>query len=738
MKKFRIVAHFLFLLVIPSLFAQPCHPSPIHKISEYDSPYPQSSETWLRPTSYDEIIQMLEDIESGALERRYSPMELHKVNEYLSTLAEEGLLPGEWEKEAILEEDIEELLYGQESGIQLATYLGNNQGFHVFPAYMSELSRYDVIQCGKISKAWKKTKQFTKKHKKAIIIGAVIVAVTTVVVVAVVATGGTAAGPIATAATAVAGASADSYSSSHSDESSHEVPKPLPETPLIQTVIEEHKTQIKEQIAQEAFFPSVRTPSVDLSWEETGRVVAPVYAHETFNTLNREYAHHPQFSQELEAIKSSAPSLFPNDTKGSPLEYAHHEIDQKFSSNYASHFSTSNTPNDSALLSYQMRGEKALSLGYYEQANQDFSKVIDLQPNQPLPYLQRSASHFKAGQYEKSIDDFRQYEQMKGDTSLPPTEVQKHFATGLVEGVVESGKGILLFLGDFIIHPIQTSTQTYEAFSQLAALAKNDEWGVIGQALSPDIHTLVTEWDSLTPEQQADLSGHALGKHGADILLPGALAKVTLKCAKGAKELAAVCRNLKLAQETLVLETAAEIGSAAKVGEVIKAAEQSSFLAEELGFTSKELGQLHKAGTLETTLAETYEHLALPMQESIKLFKNAQKNLKVHAKIPLGEEAARRYIHETGIPTFTRPKGIPENYVVRITERGAGMEYVHPENRHLSVRVMPGKSHSPHIHQQKPYVVQMKDGKAFDKFGNLIPHESPKAHIPLDEFIYRE
>ena len=43
------------------------------------------------------------------------------------------------------------------------------------------------------------------------------------------------------------------------------------------------------------------------------------------------------------------------------------------------------------------------------------------------------------------------------------------------------------------------------------------------------------------------------------------------------------------------------------------------------------------------------------------------------------------------------------------------MEYVHPTNNHLRVRVMPGKPHSPFPHQQKPYVVQMKEGKALDK-----------------------
>ena len=66
------------------------------------------------------------------------------------------------------------------------------------------------------------------------------------------------------------------------------------------------------------------------------------------------------------------------------------------------------------------------------------------------------------------------------------------------------------------------------------------------------------------------------------------------------------------------------------------------------------------------------------------------------------------------------------------------MEYIHPKNTHLSVRVMPGKPHSPHPYQQNPYVIQMRDGKAYDRHGNLIPHESSEAHIPINNFIYRE
>jgi len=88
--------------------------------------------------------------------------------------------------------------------------------------------------------------------------------------------------------------------------------------------------------------------------------------------------------------------------------------------------------------------------------------------------------------------------------------------------------------------------------------------------------------------------------------------------------------------------------------------------------------------------------------------------------------------------TFKRPKGIPENYVIRLTDKGGGMIYYQPTNPHLSVRIMPGKPHSQNYYQQKPYVIQMKDGKALDKLGNIVLKDSPEAHIPLKEFIYRE
>mgnify|MGYP001574364856 CR=1 FL=1 len=55
----------------------------------------------------------------------------------------------------------------------------------------------------------------------------------------------------------------------------------------------------------------------------------------------------------------------------------------------------------------------------------------------------------------------------------------------------------------------------------------------------------------------------------------------------------------------------------------------------------------------------------------------------------------------------------------------------------ISIRVMPGKSHSPFPYQQKPYIVQIKDGKTIDKLGNRVSKNAPETYIPIAEFIYR-
>jgi hypothetical protein len=199
--------------------------------------YQQDAEEWVRPNTYDKIIQMLEDLESGELEKRYSPMQLTKVNDYLAILAKEGILPNELEEKMSVEEDTYDLIYGENSVFQLTRYLENNYDYIIIPAVLNVYSGYNIVPCGKIGRAWEETKKFVKKHKKAIIIGAVIAVVVTVVVVAVVvASSSSAVAAAAGAAGAVASpGTSDSSHSESKEESSPVFLAPKETTPPVDT-----------------------------------------------------------------------------------------------------------------------------------------------------------------------------------------------------------------------------------------------------------------------------------------------------------------------------------------------------------------------------------------------------------------------------------------------------------------------------------------------------------------------
>ncbi|MCP5505047.1 MAG: hypothetical protein H7A41_07845 [Chlamydiales bacterium] len=136
--------------------------------------------------------------------------------------------------------------------------------------------------------------------------------------------------------------------------------------------------------------------------------------------------------------------------------------------------------------------------------------------------------------------------------------------------------------------------------------------------------------------------------------------------------------------------------------------------------------------------SKTLHHLTLSREQSIELFKNAATKLEPYQGKYLPESKARELIQSTNIPTFSRPKGIPENYRVKLSDKPGGIKYVHPNDEGTYIRIMPGKVHSKNPNQQKPYVVHRVNGKSIDKSGNIVSNKSTEAHIPIEEFTYRE
>ena len=311
----------------------------------------------------------------------------------------------------------------------------------------------------------------------------------------------------------------------------------------------------------------------------------------------------------------------------------HPEIDRKFSTDYSHLYSNHTQEGDFNTLYYQVRGERALSLGYYNQAVQDLGKAIETNPTNPIPYLERGIAHFGLGQYDRCLEDYNQFTsqaQAQKPNPLSVSEFSLGFAKGLPKGVYESGEGLFLFMGDFVKSPIQTSRQIVDSVSTLVDLVRKDEWGVVAEALSPEVHKLVTQWDTLPSEKRGELAGYAVGKHGADILVPGALAKVASKSVKSAQELAAVCKNLQIAQETLVLEAAAGIGNTAKIAEVVRNGQTMMALGEDVGLTAREMAQLKQAGKLEGAINSGLEKLVSQSEsEVLKAATNQNKHVKM-------------------------------------------------------------------------------------------------------------
>lgn len=114
-RHFSFFVNSILLFTIPaSAFYPQSHqsevPAQVQKVSQDN----QQTERFLIP-SYDEIMNLLDDLESGELEKRCNTEDLDNLNHYLVFLAQEGVLPDDSEEISSLEDDIEKLLYGKET-----------------------------------------------------------------------------------------------------------------------------------------------------------------------------------------------------------------------------------------------------------------------------------------------------------------------------------------------------------------------------------------------------------------------------------------------------------------------------------------------------------------------------------------------------------------------------------------------------------------------------------------------
>ncbi|MGE5196788.1 MAG: hypothetical protein ACM3JI_05605, partial [Anaerolineae bacterium] len=328
------------------------------------------------PFSYDDVLDLIEELEEGDLEKRCSAEEIERINNFIVELARHGILPNDVYEEFVLENDIEELLHGDE----LLFSLAYGEDYVLAPAIFYEQG--DIVLCKSwFKKKWDQVKKFVKKHKTAILIGAAVVVATTVVICAVAAA--------STAAAAGAAAASDAASSSDSDsdkkernkseqkdkddepESSSipskiqlEIPIALSaveEIPLLKEVLDEQIFSSKEVAVEGNILPSSESAGVQSSsLGEDIRDFGSFLAHKIFDEVTELAAFVPQLHDEIKELgEKYLPNIFatpasdfllpPLATTGNyeKLIYGGHQvIDQAFSTDMADFFTPKAKAND--------------------------------------------------------------------------------------------------------------------------------------------------------------------------------------------------------------------------------------------------------------------------------------------------------------------------------------------------------------------------------------------------------
>ena len=240
--------------------------------------------------SYDDVLDLLEKIESGTVEEHCTSEEIDRINQFIAFLAQQGVLPGDIEQEIALNQSIENLLCPSENCYSFYT----PGEYSIIPAVF--YWRSNPILCRSwFKKRWDETREFVNNHKKEIIIGAIVVIAAAAVVVTVVAVSSAGAAAVGAAeavgAAAVSGFDKKEKSSSGSSVGTGTPPPPpiatSPDTSGLKTAMDEQILTFKETIVKEQLLQPVHSPFPyeRLSLEENGRALGSLFAPVSYTHL---------------------------------------------------------------------------------------------------------------------------------------------------------------------------------------------------------------------------------------------------------------------------------------------------------------------------------------------------------------------------------------------------------------------------------------------------------------------
>lgn len=494
-----------FLLMI-SLFLQP-----LYGHQQYDTPVENTM--GLSQFKYDDIVQYLSELENGNFEGFCSIKEHEAINSWLINMALAGTASDDIDAQAELRDSIEELS-GLDSDYELSYFNGRCE-YDIMLLPIPHSTFIEGYLCkGWLAKKWRKTKDFIKEHKKEILIGAACIIGVAVVAVAVSYSVGAAA---ATAAASMASPDKDKESS----------------------ITSPSESTVREEVITSEI---IDVNDNDFPMEENARILGIASAQVAMQKLENIINADQFLSNNMEIVNVLKPENY-------------RLINEAFSTpkpGYSWDYTTDFKENI-----YLTRGQYALDIKLYDQAISDFDKAIELNSSNSNIYLQRALANFETGNLEKAQADFQSHIELKSQPAIAIREYSLGFGNGLIKGVKDSSKGLIEFMTNIIQHPVATAEQIYESGCTLYQLTKTAQWEEISQCLSPEAYALATLWNDLSFQEKGELSGYVFGKHGADLLIPGATLKIAKTSIQELKLLAIAANAAEKAERTLILESIA-------------------------------------------------------------------------------------------------------------------------------------------------------------------------------------
>lgn len=215
---------------------------------------------------------------------------------------------------------------------------------------------------------------------------------------------------------------------------------------------------------------------------------------------------------------------------------------------------------------YRFCGEACLEVNLYHQAIENFTKVLEKNPDDKKTYFSRASAYFETGQLDLALQDFLKSDKgsmISQSMVEPPTDFTTALINSLKEGMAEAVTEFVpslcnsaYGLGKAIwsVNPLNSNSQEnitnfagacYEMGQAFVDHCKNIDENSFLMCLE-QLRALYDGYDQLSESEKGQLIGFSIGRYGTDIFAGGAACKVV-----------GVCRNLKNANRVLNLQALA-------------------------------------------------------------------------------------------------------------------------------------------------------------------------------------